>query len=572
MSSLLGKNVELREQQEFLRPDIDEIRHQISQIIESYNHDWDVLAELAQNSVDAIRAANVPKGHVSLLVDAANGRIVIEDNGVGFPSAEISRLLRPFGTSKKGNPKAVGMKGVGLKFVIFSSREFELSSNDGTKSTAIAISNAHGWLNSNVAESLQLSVFDAPERSRGTSLALQMDPSHPIFSLSTDQLRFVLFTRTAFGDTATIFGEAASIDIALTHVSKGGEQATTEQECAYLLPIAFAQRSDTVDLEEYEAWRIETDPSDTLKRNKLNGRIVVTTGVENVAGRKIRYWACTTPKRDTWRKLSENARLANSAQAEDDFLEADLRFKGEIQTATKGMPTGISLVPKAGGSAGYLANFFIVIDDPALVFDIGRKSIQSRQQGLLRELAAKVFRKYVTLRKFMGSEIQPTVADFDKDQLFGEIEELPNMTTAISRFRKRPNAQEAMVAALFYEQLGRNNFDELTPLISGYKEKYDLYALWGKKRVTIEFKFDVSGLLYDFSDAVKMLNEINCLVVWEVTEKDRILLAKNGINLSEIGSSSISDAKSFPGATSYLFVENVTPTFVVEMKRILSPA
>jgi hypothetical protein len=567
--NLLGKDIELREQQEFLRPDIDEIRHQISQIIESYNHDWDILAELAQNSVDAIRGADVPKGHVKLLVDAANGRIVIEDNGIGFPATEISRLLRPFGTSKKGNPKAVGMKGVGLKFVIFSSRDFELSTSDGAKATAIAIGNAQGWLNSNVPEGLQLSVFDAPERTRGTSLALQLDPEHPIFSLTSEQLRFVLLTRTAFGDTGTVFGEEVKIDLALTHVSKGGEQTASEQECAYLLPTFFAQKTDVVDLEEYEQWRIDTDPSDSVKRNKLNGRIVVSTGVENVAGRKIRYWACTTPKRDTWRKLSEHAGLVASEQPEDDFLETDLRFRGEIQTATKGMPTGISLAPKAGGSAGYLANFFIVIDDPALVFDIGRKSIQSRQQGLLRELAAKIFRKYVTLRKFMGSDIQPSIPDFDKDQLFGEIDELPDMNNPNTRFKKRPNAQEAMVAALFYEQLGKGQFAELNPIISGYKEKYDLYAFWGKKRVSIEFKFDVSGLLVDFSDAVKMLNEINCLVVWEVTEKDRILLSKNGINISQIGSSNITDAKTFPGASSYLFVENVTPTFVIEMKKVL---
>ncbi len=255
---------------------------------------------------------------------------------------------------------------------------------------------------------------------------------------------------------------------------------------------------------------------------------------------------------------------------EDQFAEIDLRFKGEIQTATKGMPTGISLPARSGGSSGYLPNFFIIVDDPYLSFDIGRKSINARQQGMIRDLAARVFRKYVSLRKYMGSDIQPYAPGFDKDELFAEIDELPNLDNANTRFRKRPNGQEAMVAALFYEMIGRGEFDSLKPLISGYRERYDLYALWGKKKVCIEFKFDVAGLLADFSDAVKMLNEIDCLVVWEVTEKDRILLAKQGTVYSEVSESGISEYKGFPKSSGYLYVENVTPTYVVEIRKILS--
>ncbi len=169
----------------------------------------------------------------------------------------------------------------------------------------------------------------------------------------------------------------------------------------------------------------------------------------------------------------------------------------------------------------------------------------------------------------MGSEIQPYAPGFDKDELFAEIDELPNLDNPKTRFRKRPNGQEAMVAALFYEMIGRGGFDDIKPLISGYRERYDLYALWGKRKVSIEFKFDVAGLLADFSDAVKMLNEIDCLVVWEVTEKDRVLLAKQGIQYSEVSGSGIVEYRGFPHSSGYLYVENVTPTYVVEIRKLL---
>jgi hypothetical protein len=555
---------------DFLSPEIEEIRHQISQIIESYNHEWDILAELAQNSMDAIRVAGVPKGHISVVVDSSQARISFSDNGAGFPHADLPRLLRPFGTNKKHQAKTVGVKGVGLKFVIFSSNSFRILSWDGTLHNDVSIPNAKGWLASESDDALQLEIGSATRDEVGTTIEIKLDQDHPIFALTTAQLLYVLRTRTALGDTGWVFDESVQADFTLRHVDKAGTEAVSGSECRFLLPTEYAHKNDVVDLEEYEQWRIETDPSDAGKRTKLNGRIVKTSGSEYVGGRQIRYWACSTPKRETWKLLSKHGGLLDQDEIDDDaFADIDVRFRGEIQTATKGMPTGISLPPKSGGSAGYLPNFYIIVDDPYLSFDIGRKSINARQQGMIKDLAARVFRKYVTLRKFMGSEIQPYAPGFDKDELFSEIEDLPDLNIAVTRFRKRPNGQEAMVAALFYEMLGKGQFPEISPLISGYRERYDLYALWGKKKISVEFKYDVAGLLSDFSDAVKMLNEIDCLIVWEVTERDRILLSKQGTQYNEISDSGIVEYKGFPRSSGYLYVENVTPTYVVEIKRIL---
>jgi molecular chaperone HtpG len=46
----------------FLQQGVSHIRQSIIDIDDSYNNDWDILAELIQNSVDAIRKADINTG------------------------------------------------------------------------------------------------------------------------------------------------------------------------------------------------------------------------------------------------------------------------------------------------------------------------------------------------------------------------------------------------------------------------------------------------------------------------------------------------------------------------------
>jgi hypothetical protein len=60
---------------EFLKPDTEEIGHQIQGIPDSYSHGWDLLSELTQNAVNAIREGNPVKGHIELSINAATRHI-----------------------------------------------------------------------------------------------------------------------------------------------------------------------------------------------------------------------------------------------------------------------------------------------------------------------------------------------------------------------------------------------------------------------------------------------------------------------------------------------------------------
>jgi hypothetical protein len=101
----------LRQQVDFLKPGIDQIRHEIRGICDSYSHEWDLLAELSQNAIDAVIRREPTRGHLVVSVDAAQGRITFEDNGTGIDPESLAKLLGPFATDKIGSNNQIGQKG-----------------------------------------------------------------------------------------------------------------------------------------------------------------------------------------------------------------------------------------------------------------------------------------------------------------------------------------------------------------------------------------------------------------------------------------------------------------------------
>jgi molecular chaperone HtpG len=562
---------------DFLTPDNDQIRHQIKGILKSYSHEWDLLAELTQNSIDAIRASNVEKGRIELTFDASARRIIISDNGTGIDPKQIQKLLRPFGTDKDGKPNQIGEMGVGLKFVIFSSASFLLQTSGPKGACTARIDDAATWVNSNSTEPLELDLNEEESSdSPGTSVEVVLNaPDNPILDYSFEELIFLLRTKTAIGDAGYIWDRPLNCDITFVYFDKSGKKLSKAFDCRYLLPIEPLKGSGCEELDAFQNWLKEADRSDQEKRRKLLNKVVWTHGKKVQNAREISYWSCFVPRREFWQKLSNAAGVTADGEDAEDLQEQHpgVGFSGGFQTATKGMPTGIAIELKPRGSAGYVPNFFILVDDPLLRFDIGRKSVHGRQQGLLRQIAYENFREYINnVRKYLGGDIDTETGNWDRDETFAEVDGLPNLDSKNSRFVKRPNAQEATVAGMFFEQIGKGSFPEVFPLISGYKERYDLYARWKNRRVVIEFKYDLNGLLNDFSEEKKMFNEINVVVLWEVTEEDRRLAARRGMTVEPAQSSPLMEQQAFPNANHRLSLGDVTPIYIVEMKQIVDPS
>src|SRR5258708_100043 len=423
---------------DFLKPNTEEIRHQIRGIMDSYSHEWDLISELTQNAVDAIREGQPEKGRIELHVDAAGKRISVSDNGIGVNPADIERLLRPFGTDKTGKPNQVGEKGVGLKFVIFSSSDFRMETSGPRGACTASIEQASAWVQSANDESLSLDLTkNKSDNQNGTVIKIKAaDENHRIFDYSFDELIFLLRTKTALGDTGYVWDTDLNADFKFTYTDKGGKEFSKVLDCKYLLPTEPVKESDTENLDNFKQWVQNQDRSDQEKRMKLLNKLLYTTGKSQKSGREIRYWSCFVPKREYWRKLSQVMGIV--FPADDGSAPMDespgVGFSGGFETSTKGMPTGISIELKPRGSAGYVPNFFIIIDDPALRFDIGRKSVHGRQQGMLREIAYENFREFINItRRYMGGDIDPEIAQWDRYQVFNEVECLPDLNSQRSR-------------------------------------------------------------------------------------------------------------------------------------------
>ena len=86
----------MNNQIDFLKPGVKQIRHQIKSIVESYSHDWDLIAELAQNSVDAIALQKPIRGRIELTVLASERKIIFKRQRLWYISGRFARLINTF--------------------------------------------------------------------------------------------------------------------------------------------------------------------------------------------------------------------------------------------------------------------------------------------------------------------------------------------------------------------------------------------------------------------------------------------------------------------------------------------
>ncbi len=573
--------MEFKKIDDYLSPNYSQVRHSIKGIDDSYNNDWDILAELIQNSVDAIRLSDSETGHIELDIDCQSRSIMISDTGIGIEPDDLPDLLKPFSTNKTNLEIAVGEKGVGLKFVIFNSNYFNIKTASSKGASEGEIVDASSWKLSNDNRSLSLKYKEIENDFIGTRIVLRDCSENNLFNLKEEQMKYVLRTRTAIGSTKAIWGKDKDIAITLKYNDINGKSSFHNLKFEYMLPTEIVNKNEKIDLDEFIAWIGSSDRTDSDKMNKIKDKLIYRTGeFTHNNHRKINYYACFAPKRSSWDLMSKSLKLISEDNTTDDDWLYDYYYtylKSGITVSVKGMPTGITIDHPSTGYAGYWSNIFILFEDPLTKFDIGRKSIHGRTANIHKENAKDIFNdflKYIT--RYVSGDVVIEKPEWDKDDIFEDISDMIDINSPITKFVKAPVDQEAGVAAIFYELIGNETIKNIIPLMSGYKNKYDLYAKFGDvrpKKGVFEFKARLRNIKKDFQDVRKMFDEIDCIVCWQITDDDKQILKNLSLNIEEIKDSRFAenDKKRIPHATHVMSITGFTnPIYVIDLYQLLN--
>lgn len=561
---------------DFLKPTINSIRKSIRGIEDSYNNYWDILAELIQNSVDAIYKRNFNDGKIEIIIDEANKSITVNDNGIGMKYEEVPSLLLPFSTNKENDFETIGEKGVGLKFVLFQSEKFELKTrsvdeNDGSYSL---IEGASTWKKKTDETNLPLKIATLENFDVGTSIKVDgISNNDEIFSMNIISLAFLLRTKTAVGNVDNLFSNYKNIKITLKVIDPSGQAYEKNVPFKYWVPTECLKNNEKISLDDYQAWLAEKDRDNIQKSNKLKDKVVYKSGrfMHNDV-REIKYWLCYVPKRKFWNDLSIRDGLITETEANDEdvFTKKHMCLHQPILTAAvKGMPTGIVINNPKAGKDGYWQNMFIIFEDKQLRFDIGRKAINSSIVTMYQKYLKQLFNNVTGLvSKYVSGDIDDAPNyQWDRDEIVKNITSLPALDDPNVNFEKLPNEQEASVCAIFYELIGSKTIKSIKPILSGYKSKYDLYAKFNGHFITVEFKTHLRNIIKDFDDFVKLFNEMDYIVCWDLNDDD--ISALNDVDISITTINGCNDGTFAPETTHKLQLTNVKPIYVIDLKELL---
>ena len=431
------------------------------------------------------------------------------------------------------------------------------------------IKNACSWVESDDNDEIFLNQITKQEKFSGTEITLKQIETSKIFDITLDQLIFILRTKTAIGDLYSLFGKNSfDISVELTFVDKSGKQENKKIPYKYFLPIENKKNCVEYD-DELRNFITDSSISDAEKREKIKKKIVYINSYENVGnGMEIQYWACIVPDRKVWEEINKNKNLIVCDEEE----EASIRFNPGITISSKGMPTAIDYPqPSRLGNAGYFPNFFMIINDDSYIPDIGRKAVMEEYKSDYNSIIRRVFNRLASeVGPFMREE---TNEGFDRYKLKEEIDNLPKIKTNLIKFKCSPIEQEASVAAIFFELIGKNLcFNDFIPYYSAYRSRYDLYGQYRRQFITLEFKYNLKNIVKDFKSCQKMADEINYVVCWGVSERDEDVLYKSfGIKIVPVNLSDYDKTcRYMPETTHKLVYANVAnPIYVIDLKIVI---
>ncbi|MBO4638821.1 MAG: ATP-binding protein [Treponema sp.] len=545
---------------------ITSLRKEINNIINSYSNSWDILSELTQNSVDAIKRYNISfpnnnrEHEIEIKICVPGRTISIRDTGIGIEASKVKDVVAPNGTDKEEENDSIGEKGVGLTYTIFSCNEFSIKTQNTESFFEGSINSASIWRIGATSKIPELTIKQekSTEHTEKTFTEIELSDidkntfeADDLFNQTPEVLIYILRTKTVIGYLKGVFGETQpNIKVTLKYVDLYNKEHKFSIPFKYLLPEEFCNKK-VIELNEFKQKAATYD--DKQKSQKLAGNALVKKSTRQYKNHSINYYCFFAPTRLLWADICEknNYYITESNQDKVPLVTAG------IYIATKGMPTGIIIEPPTTGYAGYWGNFFILLEDDYITFDLGRKTVPSRTKGLFKEIAKELFTEFLPFIKYVSSDpavrnINATVQANEKQKIYDNMKNCyANLGLDCINYQKNPNGQEAAVVALFHELVGAGILKGYKSLSTGYKQTYDLWANYqistndiGKNiksmfndvdtidlPCVIEFKFAAQSIIDDLTADIKFFTDMDLLVCWDFDEQ---ALSKNSVEVTPL--------------------------------------
>ena len=553
------------------------LRKLAARTIETYPTAWKVVHEALQNAKDAVRRSK-RQGKISILLDVADQRVTVKDDGLGFPN-DID-LLGFGGTDKDTDDDWAlnGRQGVGLKAVILSTCIFTLDAITSEGRWGVKISDADKFIGGgqpifeitelhNSGEPLGTTVsyaFNEPLVSEFVNEVLSQQLPHISEFLATDPVeRMALAFETYFrsytyaGDVNALLGIQSPIptDVNLTILASGTPTGNLPSELLAVLEDGRVEskfRCKHWDVTEAVDRTKSGRPRPTILSQALPAGGLLGRFNENF------IYRATLSSPAEYQSLLVNPNLRRPInEAKYQRLFEQLRglyvVIGSRSALTRylagpprqfisadGTPTAHVLPgPTRGGDASYVSNNIHFVANVDARLNYGKQTISNPWLvGMVAEYFSDAVR--ATLRNvaisLVGSNVSTTSADDIEDTSGTETDVLSRPTLAEGHlsFKRVPRDENALIA-IFFELIGLGHLTGYHFYSMSQSARYDGRASMklshqadvplpdvDSELSNVEFKLDINDLVDDFENEVKTPAEIQLLIVWDDTIKSSI--------------------------------------------------
>ena len=250
-------------------------RSVINGVLESYNSNYDFIAEAVQNAVDALEDASLlqmpPPYLLEIVVNLEENWLSVLDTGIGLTSEDIVKAFRPHVSLKlderlrqrRGTVNSYrGYKGVGLTFLAYGTDDVRFHSKRDGILVKARMQYGQAWACGSRDEpaNIEADDDDSPldRHTRGTYVRIQFSPTTRPKSLAhlasnPGAWGAIIRARTAAGQIVLDGGALAPIKTKLQVITTSGEVHHLDVPSTFLYPhdIEREPQFRFLDLDEY---------------------------------------------------------------------------------------------------------------------------------------------------------------------------------------------------------------------------------------------------------------------------------------------------------------------------------